>query len=123
MKVIAHIRSDFPEKFEFRIRAAGSRSSRQPLCLSRSIGSRRPLRGFQSSAIFGFCGSFPRPSVRTGRPPCGRPGWAEIPERAYLRPVLLSPQSHRALLCEAGTDRNASEAGTGAPCVRSGSDG
>lgn len=94
LREIAHIRSDFPEKFGI---------PRQSGLVSELISTvvfepeYRVLRRFavlRCTLTCGSSGSSPKRSARTGSRPSGRPGLEEIPAWAFSRRVRRFVRIH-----------------------------
>ena len=89
LKVIARIRSPFPEKFGIPRQSGRWKSCRERLSLNRNTGIRMLCGGWRNFLISGLSGNFQKIRGRAGRPPCVRPAWEEMCAEGFLRPALL----------------------------------
>lgn len=89
LKVIARIRSPFPEKFGIPRQSGLVENRRERLSLNRNTGIRMPFGGWRNFPISGLSGNFQKIRGRSGRPRCVRPAWEEMCAEEFLLPAHL----------------------------------
>ena len=110
MKVIAHIKSDFPTKFGIPHQSGRIKELKAEIVFEPEYQVAADLGIFPGSAkgLVAY-----REAAKT---------WGKYPKRRFCHKIPFSAQSHRPFQCEAGR-RGIHQPGASPSCVRCGSDG
>lgn len=87
MKIIAHIRSDFPTKFGIPRQSGLVEDLTAQIVFTPEYRCLRPSVGWRISPTYGSSGSSQRPSGRIGPQRCAHPVWVETPVWVSSPPV------------------------------------
>lgn len=77
MKIIAHIHTDFPDKFGIPRQSGLVKGLTGQIVFEPEYRNPEIVKGIDDLPISGFCGNFPNPEKNTGRRRLNRRVWAE----------------------------------------------
>ena len=124
MKVIAHIKSDFPTKFGIPHQSGRIKGTEGGDCIRAGIsGGRRPVRGIEEYTHLWLIWEFSQ-AVRQSWSPnsAASQTWGKCAKRRFCHSIPLSSQSYWTFQCEAG-EGGFYRYGPCASCIRCGSYG
>ena len=123
MKVIAHIKSDFPTKFGIPHQSGRIKELKAEIVFEPEYQVAEAFRGIEEYTHLWLIWEFSQ-AVRKDWSPTVRPPrtWGKYPKRRFCHKIPFSAQSHRSFQCEAGR-RGIHQPGASPSCVRCGSDG